>query len=98
MDDFVELAHHLRNRVGETADVAKLHTERLVAPLRLKPGFTPVARHKYLQQICQQWETKLPPFGRLSAYAAFQDSKLRLAELRAVPTRLRYANWDEVDW
>lgn len=98
--EWIGLARQLRTRVGETADIAKLNIERLIGPLRPKGRFTPVARHVFLQHICDQWQTKyFPEFGRLSAYAQFENGKLRLAEMRAVPTRLRYSSWnDPEDW
>src|SRR6185436_5390749 len=95
--EWVGLARQLRNKVGETAGPAKQEINRLIGPLKPMPRFTPMPRKKYLEYMLKRWEG-LPEIGRLSAFAAYQDSKLRRGELRACPSRLRYRSWQDGDF
>ena len=95
--EFIGLARQLRYRVAESAIPARFRMDQLIEPLRPKPGFQPYPKHTLLKHICKQWE-RLPSFGRLEHFARFEDGKLRLADLRATPTKLRYKNWADDDW
>jgi hypothetical protein len=52
-----------------------------------------MARHKLLREMVRVWQA-LPDFGRLGVIAEFADGKLRLADLRCRPVRMKFPNWD----
>lgn len=91
------LARIYRNKIGESTVAAKAEIERLLAPIRPRDNFQPMPRHQFLQYIVGRWK-KLPEIGQLQTLAEFADGKMRLAELRATPTKLRFASWSEADW
>src|SRR4051794_14937240 len=84
--EFVGLTRHLRDSIGEHAIPSKLAIERLVKPLRPKPGFRPMPRHSILKQVRDRW-LRLPSYGRLEVTSSFEDGKLRCGEIRLFPSR-----------
>ncbi len=95
--EWIGRARALRNSIGESTVEAKAQIERLISPLRPKPGIVKMPRHVILQQIRDHW-LKLPKTGQLDTVATFDKGKLKVGELRATPTRLRYAGWTEGDY
>jgi hypothetical protein len=95
--EWIGRARMLRNKTAETAVVSKLQVERMLAPLRPRAGFKPMPRHDALRQIRDRF-SHLPEFGRLDVVSDFSEGKLKLAELRLTPTRLRFAEWQDEDW
>ena len=93
----VGLARLLRGSLFEPADIAKHEINRIVGLLQPKQRFTPMPRFEFLRRIVERWKN-MPSYGRLETFAEFKDGKMRLAELRCTPTRLRYNNWESDDW
>jgi hypothetical protein len=91
--EFVGLARRLRDSLSRPATTANLAIERLLRPLRPRPRFTPMVKFVQLRDIAKKWR-ELPGHGRLGFLSDFRDGRLRLAEIRCVPARMRFGHWD----
>jgi len=90
---FIGLARQLRQRIGAEQQGVDAAVERLIRPLRPKPGFTPMARHAFLRRIAAEWGA-LPSAGRLGLVAEFSaDDGLRIADLRCRSVRMQLPGW-----
>src|ERR1700722_6824050 len=90
--EFIGLARSLRNRVvAARADGA---ADRLLKPFPPRPGFPPSPSHKLMHRLAWDW-CALPDVGRLSHIANLKEGRLALAELRVVPARIRFPDWDD---
>src|SRR3954471_10598229 len=96
-NEYLGRARVLRNLIGEPATIAKKQIASLLTPLTPRPGFTPMPRFDILKQIRDHW-LKLPKTGRLDVLAEFERGKLRVAEMRLTPTKLKYKSWQSDDW
>jgi hypothetical protein len=95
--EFIGRARCLRDAVGRTAAEADRLTKLLIGPLRPRHGFRQAPR-RTLPDVATAWRVLLPEAGRLGdPIGEFADRKLRLAELRAYPIRMRFAAWDGAD-
>jgi hypothetical protein len=91
--EFVGKARVLRDSLIEPANKASAKIEILISPLRPRPRFLPMPKHRYLRHVADCWK-KLPAFGRLGSVSEFADGRLRLAEIRAVPARMQLEGWE----
>jgi hypothetical protein len=90
--EFIGLARSLRNRVVAARGAGA--ADRLLAPFRPRPRFTPVPTKRRLYALCEAWRD-LPELGRLSAIATLDRAGCcRVAELRLTPARLSFPGWD----
>jgi hypothetical protein len=80
---FVGLARDLRNRILKSSARTDAIAEALISPLRRKPGFTPMPRHRLLASIPRKWR-QMADLGRLNLIAEFERGVLRISELRVV--------------
>jgi len=90
--EYIGVARALRNKI--VAAKATGAAAKLLAPFRPRPGFTPFPTHRRMYRLCQSW-VDLPDAGRLSFVANLREGRLRVAELRVVPARIRFEGWDD---
>ena len=82
-----------RQKAIAPAGHADVLYRQINATLQPRGNFTPVPRHAVLRSFAAAW-AGLPDFGRLSHLEEFEGGRLRLAEIRAVPCKMRFETWE----
>lgn len=92
--EYIGLARRLRQRCEVSWKKTEPEIERLLAPLRPKPGLTLMPTHDRLRRLASQWR-RLPGLGRIRLSGKFEAGRLVIAELRAVPMTIAADGWDD---
>jgi hypothetical protein len=93
--EFVGRARALRRQIAAAHPDYDAACEALLAPLRPRPGFSPMPRHKRLRSLARSWRALRSP-GRLRCVAGFdRDTGLRIIEVLAVPVSISFPDWNE---
>ncbi len=87
-------ARALRTRCARAWARVEPEQARLLAPMRPRPGFSPMPSHAYLRGVARAWR-RLPPLGRLRLSCTAEGGALRIVELPVVPMRIAAPGWDE---
>lgn len=85
--EFVGLARQLRRRVVDEERRFVDEVERLVAPLRPRGRFTPVARQVVLEMLGLAWRRR-SPLGRLRLVVNYARPRLDIVDLRLADARV----------
>jgi hypothetical protein len=83
----------LREKITSAHALAEEAAEKLIAPFRSRPGFTPMPQHKMLDRLLRRYRAQRS-LARLRLISKFEDGKLQLIELRAEPSRVTLPGWD----
>lgn len=85
--EFVGLARQLRQRISEAEASYDEVVEKWIGPLRPRPFFVAMPRHKYLKALADNWP-KLPSYGRLGLINEFSKGRLHIVEIRCSTTMI----------
>jgi hypothetical protein len=92
--EFIGRARALRRRVAAEHEAFEAAAERMVAPLRPRPGFRPVPRHVLMRALLTAFRRRLRA-GRLALSAEFAGGGLTLTDLRLAPAGVSSDAWAE---
>jgi hypothetical protein len=95
--EFVGKARTLRSKVLKAYADFEDARDKITAPFRPRPGWTPMPRLALLRALPVAWRA-LPSFCRLRLVAGFDDAerKLQIAELHLAPSSI-YGAWSGDD-